>query len=122
MHVSSHTLRLALSRIFADAGARAADGLDFPEILQSWSDTGLRESDLHAAVHEMLESNDLRRVERNGVPGLALETHTSCTLIGPDGELRISTLEDETTLLHARYRGDEDPAAERRQRAEDSTE
>jgi hypothetical protein len=122
MRVSSHTLRLALLRIFADAGSSAADGLAFPKIQQGWFTTGLRESDLRAAVHEMLECGDLRSLQRDGVLGFALAASSGHSMTWPDGELRLSTQEEENTLLQARYRDRSHSEPRPRRRAEDSAE
>ncbi len=119
MHISSRTLRLALLRIFEEAGARANEGLAFPEILRSWSHTGLRDSDLRAAVHELLDSGDLRSVERDGMLAFALDASTRGQLRRPGGELQLATLEDETTLMHARLRERALRDPDLRRRAED---
>jgi hypothetical protein len=72
MHISSHTLRSALLRIFADAGARAREGLSFTEIARDWGRTGLRDSDLRAAIHELMEGGELLSLERDGALSFAL--------------------------------------------------
>lgn len=104
MHISSQTLRLALLRIFADAEARAGDCLPFPEIACSWAATGLRDSDLRVAVHEMLESGDLLSMERHGALGLALSAAAYQWLNRPDGELQAASLSEKAALVNAHYR------------------
>lgn len=74
MYVSSHTLKFELLRIFAGAGLRARDGLGFAEIARQWARTGLRDSDLRAAIHELMESGELLSLRRDGVLSFALRT------------------------------------------------
>jgi hypothetical protein len=116
MHISSHILRLALLRIFADAGSRAGDCLSFAAITKGWADTGLRESDLRAAVRDLVESGDLVRAERDGTPGLALSAGGYHAVSQPDGELQGASIADDTTLFEVRYRarGGADPGLRRR--------
>ena len=78
MHVSSQTLRSALLRIFADAGNSAREGLNFPDIARRWAATGLRDSDLRAAVHELLESGELLSLQRDGILSFALNSAPEC--------------------------------------------
>lgn len=119
MHVSSQTLRLALLRIFADAGARAGDWLAFPEVACAWSATGLRDSDLRVAVHEMLESGDLLSLERDNALGLTLSWAQYQRLYRHDGELQLATTEERTNLFNARYRPHRGTDAGLRRRSED---
>lgn len=72
MYVSSHTLRLELLRIFAGAGSRAREGLGFTEIARQWAYTGLRDSDLRAAIHELMEGGELLSRQHDGVLSFAL--------------------------------------------------
>lgn len=104
MHISSHILRLALLRIFADAGARAGDCVSFATLARRWIDTGLRESDLRAAARDLVESGDLVRVENGGATGLALSAGGYRAVSSPDGELQGASLADDTTLFEARFR------------------
>ena len=72
MYVPSHTLRQALLRIFTEAVANPGESLSFSEIARTWSRTGLRDHDLRIAVRELVESGDMRPLQRNGTLGLAL--------------------------------------------------
>ncbi len=119
MHISSHTLRLALLRIFADSGARAGDCLAFPEIACAWAETGLRDSDLRVAVHELLESGDLLSMERHDALGLALTAAAHQGLYRPDGELQLAALEEKAALFNAQYRRRPGPDPGLRRRTED---
>jgi len=104
MQISSQTLRLALLKLFAEAGAQAADGLAFLEMARSWSATGLRDSDLRVAVHELLESGDLTSEERDDTLCFALSAAARDKLMRPDGELQLANFETEAALFLARYR------------------
>ncbi|MDE0856643.1 MAG: hypothetical protein OSA97_19690 [Nevskia sp.] len=119
MHISSQTLRLALLRIFADAGLRAGDWLAFPEVACAWSATGLRDSDLRVAVHEMLDSGDLISLERDSALGLALSTSQYQRLYRQDGELQLATAEERSNLASVRYRPHRGADAGLRRRSED---
>jgi hypothetical protein len=102
MQISSSILRLALLRIFAEAGARG--GLSFPEISQHWRGTGLRDADLRYAVHELMESGDLQCREEEGLLHFTLGSDAQLGLHHAQGELQLATLDQESTLLKARFR------------------
>ena len=103
MYVPSHTLRLALLRVFTEAGERAGDGLSFPEMVRSWARTGLRDYDLRVAVRELLESGDLRSMQRNGVLGFALSTAVQHGQHRPDGKMQFGMAPGEPALSNAHY-------------------
>lgn len=103
MYVPSHTLRLALLRVFNDAGARAGDGLSFPEMARSWARTGLRDYDLRVAVRELLESGDLRSMQRNGMLGFALSMAAQHGLHRAEGELQLGMATCEPASPNAHY-------------------
>ena len=104
MHVSSHILRLALLRIFAEAGVRAGNCLSFVEIGERWTNSGLRAADLRNATRDLVESGDLISLERNSALVFALSEWAYRALYQPDGELQLTTPDDEATLFNARYR------------------
>ena len=117
MHISSHTLRFALLRVFADTGARSGDCLTFPEIACGWAATGLRDSDLRVAVNEMLESGDLVSLQRNGALGLALSATMYQRLYRQQNEdAYLATADERSSLFNARYRPQRraDPGLRRR--------
>ena len=74
MYVPSNTLRLALLRVFAEAGANAGEALGFPEIARNWARTGLRDHDLRIAIRELLESGELRSTQQDGLLGFFINT------------------------------------------------
>jgi len=104
MHISSHLLRLALLRLYAEAGVRAGDWLSFVELGERWSETGLRATDLRAAVDDMVEGGDLLASEREHMLGFALSASAYRAMMEPGGLLQNTSLDDDTTLLNARFR------------------
>lgn len=116
MLISSNTLRLALLRIFENAGARAGDNLLFRDIATAWTRTGLRNSDLRDAVNEMIESGGLCSGDCDGALGFSLTPKADRLLTEPDEDMRATRAEDETTLFQVqlRVRGDLDPGLRRR--------
>lgn len=104
MHISSHILRLALLRLFAEAGARAGDWLSFAELGERWVETGLRTADLRTAVNDMMEAGDLVSSEHEGNPGFALSHGGYRAVMEPNGDLQRASPDDDTTLLNARFR------------------
>ena len=122
MHISSHILRLALLRIFADAGVGAGDSLSFPQISRRWPHTGLRDSDLRDAVRELLDSGELVGSGQDETLNLTLSPEALRTLREPYGVLRLATFEDEATLFMAKHRYPSGRAPEQRQRMTDRAE
>jgi hypothetical protein len=111
MLISSTTLRIALLRIFNNAGADADDGLAFYDIATAWTSTGLRNSDLRDAVNEMVECGDLRTGEREGALCFSLTAEARRRLLDPAGGLLLrATVEDEAALLYVRQRVPAAPA------------
>jgi hypothetical protein len=104
MHISSHLLRLALLRLYAEAGVRAGDWLSFVELGERWTETGLRATDLRAAVNDMVESGDLIASEHEHLLGFALSRSAYHAMMEPGGPLQSVSLDDDTTLLNARFR------------------
>ncbi|MDE0854332.1 MAG: hypothetical protein OSA97_07910 [Nevskia sp.] len=90
MYTPSTTLRLALLRVFAEAGARSGDSLGFPAILRGWARTGMDDHELRVAVRELLESGELRGTQHDGVLAFALDTSTSHGPQRPHGGLRLA--------------------------------
>lgn len=105
MYITSHTLRLALLRILAEAGMRAGDSLSLVTLRERWLQTGLRASDLPAVLQDMVDGGDLLRSERDDGLRYALSACAYGELHRPDGELSRATAEDLATLFEARYRG-----------------
>jgi GH24 family phage-related lysozyme (muramidase) len=101
MYVSSPTLRVELLRIFAGAGARARDGLGFTEIARLWARTGLRDSDLRAAIHELMEGGELLSQQRDGALSFALRLGAGLDLAEPTLEpaLQRAAAETETSAF-----------------------
>lgn len=122
VHISSHILRLALLRVFAEAGVRQDDCLSFVEIGERWLTTGLRASDLRAAVQDLVESGDLISKEQDNMLVFALSVWAHRGLYQPDGELQLATPEDEAILFDARYRPRIGYVVGLRRRAEDEME
>jgi len=118
-HITSHILRLALLRIFADADIGAGDRLDFTQISARWPQTGLRNSDLRDAVRELLDSGDLVGSGHSETLSLALSPAARRGLAEPYGELHMASFDDEATLFMARHRHRDERAPQQRQRAED---
>ena len=116
VHISSHILRLALLRLFAEAGACAGNWMSFVELGERWVDTGLRTDDLRTAVDDLAESGDLIPSERDSLLGFSLSGWALRSLAQPDGELQQASPEDEATLFNARYRArhGSDPTLRRR--------
>ncbi|HZR35005.1 MAG TPA: hypothetical protein VFA75_06485 [Nevskia sp.] len=104
MHISSHILRLALLRLYAEAGVRAGDWLSFVELGERWTETGLRATDLRSAVDHMVEGGDLVASEREDQLGFALSAGGYRAMMEPGGPLQNTSLADDTTLLNARFR------------------
>lgn len=122
LHISSHILRLALLRLFADAGMCSGDWLSLVEIGDRWAATGLRAADLRTAVKDMIEAGDLVSSERDGLVGFSLAGWAARSLYQPDGELQTASMDDENTLFNARYRPREgsDPGLRRRHEDDDA--
>lgn len=115
MQVSPRIFRLALLRIFADAAGNGAE-LSLEALSRAWKSTGLRESDLRYALHALIDSADLRCTEQDGSLYFSLARPAQRALHEQGGELRAASIEQESTLLHARYRerGRSPQAPERR--------
>lgn len=90
MYIPSTTLKLALLRVFAEAGARSGDSLGFPAILRGWARTGMDDHELRVAVRELLESGELRSTQHDGVLAFALDASALHGLERPHGELRLA--------------------------------
>jgi hypothetical protein len=96
MQIASTTLRLALLKVFVDAGAKPGSWLAYPDIDTAWRRTGLRGDDLRDAVHQMLEGGELLAAQRGGVLSLALSGELVRGLGQQPGvELRLATLDED---------------------------
>lgn len=119
MHISPQILRLALLRIFAEAGVGAGEKLSFGEVSARWPQTGLRGSDLRDAVRELLDSGDLIGSGGDEALSLALSPETQRSVREPHGVLQMASFDEEATLFMARHRRKSGRLTEMRQRAED---
>jgi hypothetical protein len=122
MHISSHLLRLALLRVFAEAGVRAGDWLSFSEMGERWRITGLRASDLLAATRDLEESGDLIKMERDRALLFTLSESAHRDLGRHDGELQKVSSEDQSDLFDASYRPRTGHSPSLRRRVEDMAE
>jgi hypothetical protein len=95
MQIASSTLRLALLKVFIDAGARPGSWLAYPDVDSAWRRTGLRGDDLRDAVHQMLEGGELLAGHRDGVLSLALSGELVRGLAQAGTELRLATLDED---------------------------
>ena len=106
MHVTSATLRLALSRLLRDRNAQPGELVLFSEMEQVWAHTGLRLSDLRDAVRVLMEDGVLQPGERGNALAFSLTAEGHGQLYR--AELTIPALVEraveEWTLVRARTR------------------
>lgn len=105
MHISSQILRLALLRIFTEAGVSAGTSLSITQLSARWPETGLRTADLRDAVRELMDSGDLIGAGRSETLTLSLSPQGLRGLREPFGEMQTASFEEEATLFMAKHRG-----------------
>ena len=119
MHISSSTLRLALLRLFQQAGMRTGDQFPFRDMERAWHSTGLRTSDLRDAVRLMHEDGELQRVGQDFDLSFAL---TAKARSAQDLQADPAFEEDSAALVTVSQRVRLGYAPEKRRRASDAVE
>lgn len=60
IHVTVSVRSLALMSIFHDLNAGSGDSLGWPELVEQWRRTGLRDSDLELGLQELVHAGQVR--------------------------------------------------------------
>jgi hypothetical protein len=101
MEISPKALRLALLRLYQEAGLAADQPLSAGGLGVAWKQTGLRSADLEQAIQALLARGELRG---NSHEGYAITSAGQASFAGLETDLEQGSLKDEAALIEARFR------------------